>query len=300
MKILLLLLILALSAVPGFAAATGVTCADAAAEVSGGDANVVVTLPTHLAGDIFILSIINHADNTVSSVVGSTTWTQKEIETATSGFDVWVYWTRAASAADSSATVTFGSATGGRFGRVCSIRGAKQTGDPIEAFSALEILITDPDTAAGVTSVSANALICATLLESNNQVTAATYVPTSPTSLTRVGLIDNDATDDNVTFDFACATKAAAGATGNVTVDFTGTLNGAYFMVMALTEAIPGGIYKYYNSSLEPSKPLEATPPTIERWRDQIRPMQGLQAVALTKLGRLDEALRVLPHDGGD
>ncbi len=47
-------------------------------------------------------------------------------------------------------------------------------------------------------------------------------------------------------------------------------------------------------SLLSPSEPIQTlTPPIIEYWPGEIRPLQGLEAVVLTKLGRLEEALAI-------
>ncbi len=274
------------------AASTG-ACSALANEASGGDANIVITLPTHLAGDLVYIVTSNHADNTVSSVTGSTTFSLVTTFAFDFTFEGWLYYSRTASAADGTVTVTFGSATGDRFGWACLIRGAKASGDPIEAISTFTGLTTDPDTITAITSVSANTLVCVAAMDSDTAISAMAYSAlTSPTTITVVDYEESE-TGANQSYGFACATKPAAGSTGTISVDFTGTLNLAYGVAFAVTASTGSGIYRYYRSELEPSTPVEATPPVIEAWRDQIRPMQGLEAVALTKLGRLDEALAI-------
>ncbi len=246
MRNALLLLCLA-SLFPAFgygqAASTG-ACSALATEASGGDANIVVTLPSHAAGDLVYIVTSNHADNTISSMTGSTTFTLVTTFAFASTFEGWVYYSRTASAADSSVTVTFGSATGDRFGWSCLIRGAKAAGDPIEAIGSWIVLDTDPDTMTAITSLTANALICVVDIESDFLISAIAYSATSPTTITVVDF-EASGTGDNQAYGFACATKAAAGSTGTIGIDFTGTLNGARGVAFAVTSA--SGTVKTYS-----------------------------------------------------
>ncbi len=255
---------------------------------AGVSASITATLPAHIAGDVCVARYYIGGDATVS--VPPAGWTQLWTQLATE--EEWGYWKRATSSAETNPVFTTASTNFTKKSVAYCFRGAEPSGDPFDVVNTPDTHSGD-DTTPGITTLAANDLVILFYTDRDDTLTAVAVTATNPAAITSRDYQEELTGINDILFNVASANRTTAGATGTITIDVTGTSNGGRSVVVALTSAIPGGVLKYYRSKLEPSNPVEATPPTIEHWRDQIRSMQGLQAVALTKLGRLNEALDI-------
>ena len=202
-------------------------------------ADITPTNPAHATDDILIL----HAwarSNAVTLTTPSGGWAviAGPTDQSTTMRNYW-YWIRATSGAMTNPLCDWSAVTGDKYAVVHCIRGATTSGNPIEA-NQPGANTTSPGVATGVTSTSANALICSIGMSTDNTLTAVAATATDPTAL---GQRDLEAigTGADAAMWISTANRTAAGATGNVSHAFTGAILAWGILICAITEAVAAG-----------------------------------------------------------
>ncbi|MCL5669130.1 MAG: hypothetical protein M1392_03915 [Gammaproteobacteria bacterium] len=194
--------------------------------------DVTVTLPTHAAGDILLLQVIvRDVDDTITWPSG---WAQLATVDRGTTARYWWAWKRAASSAETNPLVDKNTTTGNTYAAVTTYRGAIATGDPWDVIGTPNTSTAAAHVLNGVTTVTADTLIIASLCgEDNTAASGTTFSATSPASLTQV-LYDDSPTGADGAVTAGAGAKAAAGATGDVTATWTNTVVGSGGIVLAL------------------------------------------------------------------
>lgn len=234
----------ALAAPPTF---QGVSVIAAAAN---GGADPTVTLPAHAANDVFLLAtVVRSGTATVATPAG---WTQigaTTVRAATATYQF--FWRRAASAAETNPLINRTGTTGDVFARVVSYRGAITTGDPWEVKGAIVTGTADPSVITGITTLTANSLVVVVAAGEDDNNASIVTTGTNPAAYTALYAESNIGADGVVTFSYAART--AAGATGNVSVNWNTAIPiGFGGIVLALQPPNPRGTVFYFHDATTP------------------------------------------------
>lgn len=179
-------------------------------------ADVTPAWPAHAADDIGICVTANRViTNTCATPANWTLLFGPVDETAWRSY---VFWKRAASGGETNPLCDWTATSADKYAQVHTIRGAITTGDPFAA-SAWTDGAADPAVCTGVTTTAAGQLVIAMGLAADNLANAATTTATDPTALASNHYSTVGTGADAGGF-FASAVRVAAGATGNVSVDF--------------------------------------------------------------------------------
>ncbi|MBI4812073.1 type II secretion system protein [Candidatus Falkowbacteria bacterium] len=194
--------------------------------------DVTVTLPAHQANDIFLLQVlVRDQDDIITWPSG---WTQIATVDRSSVSRYWWAWKRAETGAEQNPLVDKSTATGDTYAAVTSFRGAFPIGDPWEVKGVPNTAATASHVLNGITTLSINSLIVASLCgEDNSSTPQVTFIATDPLSLTRRLYVES-----NVGADGACTlgteAKLVIGPTGDVTATWTQSVVGSGGIVLAL------------------------------------------------------------------
>lgn len=199
-------------------------------------ADITPVIPSHAADDILILHAWARSTSvtlTTPSTNGGWNVIAGPTDQSTTMRNYW-YWIRATSGAMTNPLCDWSATTGDKYGVVHVIRGAITSGNPIEA-NQPGANTTSPGVATGVTSTSANALICSIGMSTDNTLSAVAATATDPTSLTQRDF-EAIATGSDAAMWISTANKTSAGATGNVSHAFTGAILAWGILIAAITE----------------------------------------------------------------
>ena len=183
-------------------------------------ADTTVTLPTHATNDIlFLMAFVRDVDDTASITV-ATGWA------AVTGFPVdrgttaryWLWWKRAESASETSPVIDYSGTTGDSYYVVWTVRGAITTETPMEVLGTPQTGTGDPASLTEITSLTANSLIVVLLMGEDNNNAAVTTTGTTPAAYAEV--YSESGTGADAMAAISHAERAAAGATGTISVDF--------------------------------------------------------------------------------
>lgn len=197
-------------------------------------ADVTVTLPAHQANDIFLLQVVVRDQD--DTIIWPSGWTQIATVNRSTVSRYWWAWKRAASSAETNPLVDKFTATGDTYAAVTTYRGAITTGDPWEVKGTPNTATTAAHVLNGITTLTANSLIVASVSGEDNTAASVSYTATDPATLTSRLYVES-----TIGADGACAAgagvKASVGFTGNVTATWSATVVGSGGIVLAL---IPG------------------------------------------------------------
>lgn len=214
MKKLILSVIFTLALCGQVFAACGSAVAFGGLSASTG-ADVTVTLPSHLAGDILILSgFVRDTDDTLTL----TGWTQIATWDRSTTSRHWVYGLRASSGSTTNPTFDKSGATGDTYAVAIAYRGCISSDTAWEVVGSGQTGTADPASLTGITSLTPNALIVVILNGEDNNNAAVTVTGTDPSAYTEH--YDESATGADGMISISEGTRAAAGATGTISVDF--------------------------------------------------------------------------------
>jgi MSHA biogenesis protein MshQ len=237
-----------MSSVPS-AAAPAWQAASAIAASNGG--NVTVTLPAHVANDVMLLQVLVRDTN--DTITWPTGWTQLATVDRGTTSRTWWAWKRAASASETNPLISKSTATGDTYAAVTTYRGASTIGDPWEAKGTPNTSTVAGHVLNGVTTLSDDALVVASLCGEDNSAGSGTnFTATSPSALAEVLYVESNTGSDGSCIAGAAA-KATAGATGNVTATWTATVVGSAGIVLALKSA--PAVRSMTKASTDPTSP---------------------------------------------
>lgn len=199
-------------------------------------ADVTVVLPAHLTNDIMLLQVVVRDVN--DTITWPTGWTQ--IGTVDRGTTAryWWAWKRAASAAETNPLVNKNTATGDTYAAVTTYRGATTVGDPWEVKGTPTTSTAAAHAITGITTLSAESLVVASLCAETDNAASASYVGTNPAALTAELYVESTTGADGACA-VGAAARAAAGATGTVTATWSADPNGSGGILFAL-KPLPG------------------------------------------------------------
>lgn len=208
-------------------------------ESSGAD--ITPVNPTHQADDILLLHAA--AENNTVTLATPAGWTAiaGPIDQGTAWRNYWFY-KRATSGAETNPLCDWSGTSGNKTGRVYVIRGAINSGNPFAATAtSVGANSADPGSATGVTTAAGAQLVLA--IGSVGNVTPAVctgvaITATDPATLTTSGFAGVSAVAAAVYW-AGTGTRAAAGATGNIVHDFTGSIGSSRGWAI-LTAAVTG------------------------------------------------------------
>ena len=199
-------------------------------------ADVTPAIPAHQADDILICITANRViTNTCATPSGWNLLYGPVDETAWRSY---VFWKRATSGSETNPLCDWTATSADKYAQVHTFRGAITTGSPFAA-TAWTDGATDPAVATGVTTAAAGQLVAAIGLCADNLSTSATVTATDPASFGVTNSHTTIATGADATGFCYSATRATAGATGNVSVDFNAAPLHWGIVVAAFTEAPP-------------------------------------------------------------
>jgi MSHA biogenesis protein MshQ len=224
----------ALAVSGGALAAPNFQAISAIAAAQNGGADPTVTLPAHAAGDVFLLAtIVRSSSSTVATPAG---WTSIGSATRSTVATYQFFWKRAASASETNPVINRTNTVGDVYAAVTVYRGAVTTGDPWEVKGTITTGTTDPSVISGITTLTADSLVVVAVAGEDDNNNSITTTGTNPTAYTEHYLEANVGSDGTVTFSEAART--AAGATGNVSVNWnSGVPVGFGGIVLALKPA---------------------------------------------------------------
>lgn len=212
-------------------------------------ANVTVTLPAHQADDILLLSVVVRDQNDTITVAG---WTQIATVDRGAVSRYWWFWKRAASSAETNPLVAKSTGTGNTYAVVITYRGAITTGDPWEVKGTPQTGTADPMVLTGITTVSADSLVVAAVAGENNNNNSIITTGTDPAAYTEHYVESAVGADGVITFSEAARTTA--GATGNVSVNWSNAIpNGDGGILLALKPPPVMATIYAINNSLTPN-----------------------------------------------
>jgi len=216
-------------------------------------ADVTPVIPTHAADDILICITANrNLANTCSTPAG---WTLLHGPIDNTTWRTYVFWKRAASGAETDPLCDWTATSSDKYAQVHTIRGAITTGSPFAA-SVLHVDLTVNIVSTGVTSTETNQLVVVVGIGSDNASSSMVSVTaTDPSSFTQRHF-STITTGADATGWFFDATRATAGATGDVTQDFNQTMPAGGVLVAAILD--PAAIDPTFTLGL-----LNVQPPLI-------------------------------------
>jgi len=222
----------------------------AIAAAASGSADPTVTLPGHAANDILLLATIVRSNTaTVATPAG---WTQIGSPTVRSTVATYqFFWKRAAGSAETNPLIDRTGTTGDVYAAVITYRGAFTTGDPWEVKGTAQTGTTDPSVFTGITTLTADSLVVVAVAGEDNNNASIITTGTDPSAYTEHYVESTTGADGVITFSEAART--AAGATGNVSVNWNAAVPvGFGGIVLALKPAPPAfnqSAYRFFNNA---------------------------------------------------
>lgn len=200
-----------------------------------------ITLPTHLADDVFLCLSWYRASATVATPAD---WT--EARTWLRGTTrYYLHWRRAASGAETDPVFDYTGADDG-FGLVCSYRGCVPTGTPYDVLGTEATGTANTATLNGITTLTADSLVVALIGGEDNTATACTMTATDPAAFTEHYAESATGTDGCVAIGEAA--KAATGATGDVSAAWGTSVVGWGGIVLALIP--PASVQSHFEAAV--------------------------------------------------
>jgi hypothetical protein len=195
--------------------------------------DVTPVIPSHATDDILICITANRViTNTCATPSGWTLLTGPNDETAWRSY---VFWKRATSGAETNPLCDWTATSADKYAQVHTLRGAITTGDPFAAIAWTDGA-TDPAVCTGVTTTTANQYVVMLGLQADNLGTHNATTATDPSTFTERHDSTIGTGADAGGF-LADAIRTTAGATGNVSVDFTAAPLHWGILVAAVLEA---------------------------------------------------------------
>ena len=192
-------------------------CSAAVAASTGAD--VTPTLGAHAAGDVMVLvGLVRDNDDTVTVGGGTWTaltgspWTRSTVER------YFVFWKRAASAAETNPLFDKSTATGDTYVWTCNWRGATSADPPFDIGTG-GTGTSDPATCTALTTTVEDTSVAIIIGYGDNNNASIVATGTDPANY--LELFVPDATGSDGSVGFAFATKNVAGSTGTGSVDFS-------------------------------------------------------------------------------
>src|SRR3990170_235811 len=202
--------------------------------------DMTVTLPAHAIDDILlVMAWVRDLDDTATvTTAGWATLTGFPHDTTTGR--QWLFWKRAASAAETNPLVDFSGTTGDAFGQSITFRGALATADPwtIGTWGSTG---TNPLSLTSLTTPSDNNLVIAAVHYEDNDLAVAAVTGTDPAAYTE-HYTESPAGADGA-IEWSEAARTTAGATGAVSVD-RGTLSDQTGGILLALKPIPPALWK--------------------------------------------------------
>lgn len=192
-------------------------------------ADVTVNLPAHAADDIFLIQCLVRDQDDTASITG---YTQIDTVDRSTVSRYWWFWRRATSASETDPVFDKSTATGDTYCMVSSYRGAITTEDPWEVKGTPATGTANPGTLNGITSLTNNALIVASIGSEDNDSNSLTLTGTDPADYTENYADTNVGSDGSQGFGYA--TRTSAGATGDVSAEYSKVQDGWGGIVLSL------------------------------------------------------------------
>lgn len=187
----------------------------------------------HAADDILICITINRiTTNTCATPSGWTLLTGPNDDTS---WRTYLFWKRATSGAETDPLCDWSGADADKYAQVHSISGAITSGDPFAA-TAWTNGTANPAVATGVTTTAAAQYVCTIGMGDDNLTTSATVTATDPSSFTNQNF-STTITGADANSHFFDATRATAGATGNISFAFNAASNHWGILIAAILVA---------------------------------------------------------------
>lgn len=180
---------------------------------TGADLNA--TLPTYQSGDILLLTILIKDSDDAVTVSGYTSLGSYNGSLGKRRF--WFY--KRATSSESGPLVDKSTSTGETYVKMYSFRNAYEVGNPWEVVSNVMGGNGDPAPITGITTLTAKSLVIGSIIGDDNNNGYVTWTATNPATLTDVYDETNDGAD--AMFDIGYAERTTAGATGNISADFS-------------------------------------------------------------------------------
>ncbi len=204
-------------------------------------ADITPVIPTHAADDILILMAASRVGT--DTLLTPSGWTLYGGPVDLVGWRAYVYWKRAAGGAETNPLCDW-TGTGEKYGQVHTVRGAVTSGDPFTTSLGLWTDGTDPIIVPGVTTTAANQLVIVVGLGNDNASASVTVTSTDPASYTQRHF-STIITGADATGSFHTATRATAGATGNVTLDHNSTMPLEVVLVVGVLDPVADNPFPY-------------------------------------------------------
>lgn len=212
-------------AAPAFAGASAIGASTAG--------TFTITLPAHVADDVFLCLSWYRASATVPTPTG---WTQAATWLrGTTRY--YLHWSRAASSTETNPVFDY-TGTDDGFGLVCSYRGCGTTGDPYNVLGTTATGTVNTATLNGITTLVAESLVVALIGGEDNTATTVTMTATDPAAFTEHYVESATGTDGCVAIGEAA--RATAGATGNISAAWGTSVVGWGGVVLSLPP-LPAG-----------------------------------------------------------
>lgn len=185
-----------------------------AARAAGG-ADPTVTLPAHIAGDVMLLQVVNRNVTDTLTVSG---WTQLATVDRSTVARYWWYWLRAAGSSETNPLIDMSATTSDVFALVTTYRGALAAGDPWEVKGTPQVGTADPTVLTTISSLTAAALIVASVTGEDNNNGSIIGTGTNPSAYTEIYVESATGLDGVTTISYA--NRTTAGATGTVSINW--------------------------------------------------------------------------------
>ena len=199
-------------------------------------ADITPVIPAHVLNDILICHSAARSNAVTLATPAGWTLLHGPSDSGTT-WRSYIFWKRAAGSAETNPLNDWSAVTGEKYGHVSTLRGAITTGSPFAA-SAITSGTADPGVATGVTTTEANQFVLTRGLVADNAASAVTTTATDPASFTQRSYTTITTGADAGQF-ATDATRATAGATGNVSHDFNGVPLAWSILVAAITVEPP-------------------------------------------------------------
>ena len=187
----------------------------AIAAATSGD--VTVTLPAHIAYDVFILIGMIRSNVETVTVSGWTAVTGSPFTRGTTA-RYWVFWFRAVSSSTTNPLFDTDGTTADVYAAVAVYRNAIDSGTPFDVMGTPTTGTADPAPITGITTLVANALVVVPVAGEDDNNAAIVTTGTDPTAY--VEHYQESASGSDASITFSEEVRTTAGATGTVSVNW--------------------------------------------------------------------------------
>jgi hypothetical protein len=191
--------------------------------VNEGVADLTLTLPAHQADDVALAHVYTFDSQTATIPTPPTGWTQIATWDAATALANpqrhWLFGRRLTSGSETNPTFTRNETTGEYFGAGALYRGCDTSGTAWEVVGTAGAYTAEPCVVPGITTLTAESLVVATLGYGDNNAATVTATGTDPAAYTEHTQTTTLFFDAMVCF--AEAARTTAGATGDITMDLS-------------------------------------------------------------------------------